>query len=399
MEINDPDLEILVSDNASFDDTEEMIAGIDDPRVRYTNTGARLSMRQNFEHALKKSTGDYVICHGDDDGILPGQFPFLRRILEEHKPDAMSWDYSVFGWSVDETKVQEKGFRLVRRRVFGPPQRLDEANLRKTLEGGQIDRQPFMPQLYHGCISRAYLDQLARADGEIILARSPDTYISYRAVQVGGHFLHCSHPFTMNGTSPVSNGGSLHRVGAKDPKARVKNDFESDIVGDPVKDMFPFVSSVPCGLLSTLETVRAAFPNPPLNPNFRSWYTEVILDLRKKDAETSARTLDILTNHATAHDCVGDLQAAQGKMPAIIRRLTKSWLRNRGKLYSLRTATGADGAKTMYDALRMCDALLSDDYGAVLSGQTRRAAAWSNCKARWNEGHWRLTPAPATDPT
>ena len=47
-------------------------------------------MRANFENALKASSGDYVIFFGDDDGILPLQFKFLRNILEKHQPDTWS---------------------------------------------------------------------------------------------------------------------------------------------------------------------------------------------------------------------------------------------------------------------------------------------------------------------
>src|SRR6056297_1629920 len=79
--IPDPNIEIVVSDNASVDETRKVVSEAQDPRVRYVNTGARVSMRQNFEFAFHQSKGDYLIYFGDDDGILPGQFSFLRSIL------------------------------------------------------------------------------------------------------------------------------------------------------------------------------------------------------------------------------------------------------------------------------------------------------------------------------
>src|SRR5690606_25949425 len=68
---NYDDLEILVSDNFSQDATEEVARQSNDPRVRYLNTGRRLSMAHNWEFALEHATGDWVTIVGDDDGLLP----------------------------------------------------------------------------------------------------------------------------------------------------------------------------------------------------------------------------------------------------------------------------------------------------------------------------------------
>ncbi|WP_348246142.1 glycosyltransferase family 2 protein, partial [Salmonella enterica] len=65
-------LEILVSDNFSDDATEEITRQSNDPRIRYLNTGSRLSMTHNWEFALGHVTGDWVTIVGDDDGLLPG---------------------------------------------------------------------------------------------------------------------------------------------------------------------------------------------------------------------------------------------------------------------------------------------------------------------------------------
>ena len=99
--IDDPDVEIIVTDNESTDDTAAVVAAHSDPRLKYVKTGARVSMRQNFENGMRQVTGDYVIFFGDDDGILPGQFRFLRRLLEERQPDALSWSLPTYGWPIE----------------------------------------------------------------------------------------------------------------------------------------------------------------------------------------------------------------------------------------------------------------------------------------------------------
>src|SRR5947207_15491255 len=65
------DLEIIVSDNCSDDDTEAVVRSVNDPRVRYLKTPQRISMRANFEFALSHVNEGFVGFIGDDDGLLP----------------------------------------------------------------------------------------------------------------------------------------------------------------------------------------------------------------------------------------------------------------------------------------------------------------------------------------
>jgi len=43
---------VLVSDNASQDQTKEKVEALKDPRIHYINTGQRVSMSENWEFAL-----------------------------------------------------------------------------------------------------------------------------------------------------------------------------------------------------------------------------------------------------------------------------------------------------------------------------------------------------------
>ena len=76
-------LEVLVSDNASSDDTEELVSKFDDARVRYINTGKRVSMSHNWEFALDHVTEGWVTVLGDDDAILPGVLRSVNKVIDE----------------------------------------------------------------------------------------------------------------------------------------------------------------------------------------------------------------------------------------------------------------------------------------------------------------------------
>src|SRR4051812_31364688 len=75
--------EILVSDNFSSDDTAGIVASMADPRLRYINTGKRMSMVGNWEFAFHQAHGRYLIYLGDDDGMMPGAIQRLETLIRE----------------------------------------------------------------------------------------------------------------------------------------------------------------------------------------------------------------------------------------------------------------------------------------------------------------------------
>lgn len=68
------DFELIIVNDASPEDLTSIVQSFDDPRIRYyineTNCGA-LNVVDNWNKCLSYATGDYVICMGDDDKLLP----------------------------------------------------------------------------------------------------------------------------------------------------------------------------------------------------------------------------------------------------------------------------------------------------------------------------------------
>ena len=81
---NYENLEVIVSDNASQDDTQAVVSSFSDNRLRYyrndTNIGAGLNILKLLEYA----SGDYIICLGDDDFLNEGAIPEIIKIIQEY---------------------------------------------------------------------------------------------------------------------------------------------------------------------------------------------------------------------------------------------------------------------------------------------------------------------------
>ena len=91
-------LEIIVSDNCSQDNTQEVVKSFSDPRLKYLNTGKRVSMSENFEFGLSHVNEGFVMFIGDDDGLLPGAIERVNTIVEETGMRAVTSGIAQYVW-------------------------------------------------------------------------------------------------------------------------------------------------------------------------------------------------------------------------------------------------------------------------------------------------------------
>lgn len=81
-----PDDEVVVSDDASTDDTVALVRSFADPRVRILDSPGFRSPTRNFEHALRDARGDLVALSDQDDVWLEGRVKLLRELLSRPGP-------------------------------------------------------------------------------------------------------------------------------------------------------------------------------------------------------------------------------------------------------------------------------------------------------------------------
>src|SRR5690349_5627331 len=90
--------EILVSDNFSNDNTEQVVRSVADSRIRYINTGRRLEMSRNFEFALSHIKDGWISYLGDDDGLMPNALVHADNVIRETRCKALSSKWHHYTW-------------------------------------------------------------------------------------------------------------------------------------------------------------------------------------------------------------------------------------------------------------------------------------------------------------
>lgn len=82
-------MEIVVSDNASADNTEDLIKNyqLKYPQIRYARNAANLGFDRNVDAVLKLGRGQFLWLMGDDEILAERSLAFLLPLLKTH-PDA-----------------------------------------------------------------------------------------------------------------------------------------------------------------------------------------------------------------------------------------------------------------------------------------------------------------------
>ncbi|HLX29948.1 MAG TPA: glycosyltransferase [Casimicrobiaceae bacterium] len=81
--------EILVVDDGSMDETEDILARYRDPRIRVLVNDRNRGIARSRNRALREARGHYVACMDADDVSSPLRFERQVRFLDEHPDIAM----------------------------------------------------------------------------------------------------------------------------------------------------------------------------------------------------------------------------------------------------------------------------------------------------------------------
>jgi abequosyltransferase len=95
----DEELEIVISDNASTDQTPEIIRDQQKkhPFIRYFRNEENLGADRNFDLAVRRATGEYVWLFSDNDIMMPQAIKNVLQVIHNNDDLAVIVvNYSIF---------------------------------------------------------------------------------------------------------------------------------------------------------------------------------------------------------------------------------------------------------------------------------------------------------------
>lgn len=196
--------EVLVGDNDSQDGTRRLVESIADPRLRYVNPGARLSMSDNWEFALGHAAGRYVLYIGDDDAVMPGAIDRLEPLLESSASPIFTWSRATYMWPTAGQGARSGGIPPPPPRAEIDIRALAQAVMRR---GGYGFQRP--PSVYHAVFHRDVLSAIGGRAGRVFRTSQPDVFVAFAAPGVTRYALALDFLVTVIGHAEKSNGGGV----------------------------------------------------------------------------------------------------------------------------------------------------------------------------------------------
>lgn len=198
------DYELVVCDNCSSDNTKAVVDSFHSEKIVYIRSDVPLPMHENWELAVSKSNGKYLILFGDDDGLLPHALALLDKILSATTFKAIAWERVYYSWpNITPEYFANRLMVPIEKKTY-----LIEGDwiIKEVAEGRRA--YTLLPMLYNSVIDRELVDVVIRKTGRIFRSVIPDIYSGFAFAYLAKDYLYINSPFTINGGSKKSNGAN-----------------------------------------------------------------------------------------------------------------------------------------------------------------------------------------------
>lgn len=193
---NDKNIEIIVSNNCSDDNTAEIVSNICDERVKYIETKERLSMCDHWDFAFNYVTGEYLMVIGDDDAVAPNGIAILREEMSKNPHPIFMWSPPVFNWpSADGVG----GIVTCNKLAISNFIKYDDVIPACLAHGGF--RYMHLPKLYHSLIDVNLLRKIKGKNGRLFHSTQPDLFMAFTLPNFETGFFHIGRIVTVYGNS------------------------------------------------------------------------------------------------------------------------------------------------------------------------------------------------------
>jgi hypothetical protein len=207
-----PNLEIIVCDNDSRDNTRTVVESFCDKRIRYVNPGKRLSMSHNWEFGLSHVKSGWVTILGDDDAILPGALKRAAEIAAVTGLKSIRSNGCTYHWP---SQTHGPYGRLAINQKHGYEIRRTDMWLSKVMSGQA--NYAVLPMLYNGgFIHMSVIAEARSITGDFFKSMNPDVYSAIAVSNIIEEYVYCHEALAINGASHHSGGSSFFRSAETD---------------------------------------------------------------------------------------------------------------------------------------------------------------------------------------
>lgn len=355
------DIEIIVSENFSSDNSLEVCNSFSDPRLKVIRPESPLPMHENWELLLRESRGEWVTFVGDDDAVMKHCVSHLKYLCDKYpRAEAVVSSKAYYFW--DGTQKAYGGQSASFIFTLGAVWRDSKKQLQQCLDGILDYRS--LPQMYSGGFQRrSLINRIFRAqNGQYFRSVTPDAYSALMAGIFTYRYLETGVPMVWGGTSP-------HRAlqSVQDSHKDRKKDFfgmhcEESLTLNKTLGDFEFFTMP----LVFYESYISAFPLTPYSElsmdRVRSFYLGAVIKFRTEGNEVAIERLAEELGFQVPSRMSYFYRRIVGKLSRIFKRIRAfRFTKGSGKLTRVVDNYSSHSHQDHPDILS-CDSLLARSY-------------------------------------
>ena len=254
--------EIIVSDNFSEEDVSGYIRSLGDARIKYFRTDRFVPVTDNWNNAIDKSEGDYIIMLGDDDCLMKGYFSTLSKLIEKFDaPDFVYTSAFLYAYPDVMPGVPDGFLRTYNNReIFQSAKKpflLEKDKAIKFANDSLNFRVTFDYNMQFSLVSRKLIEKM-ECYGPFYQSPYPDYYASNAMMLKAERILVVAQPLVTIGISPKSFGYYYFNDAESDGNEFLNNIPDKEMVNRLQEVILPGVTMNTSWLIS-METLAVNF--------------------------------------------------------------------------------------------------------------------------------------------
>ncbi len=199
--------ELIIADNSDPENSgpdSKIDEYLKDGRVKYYRPEAVLPMSDNWEFAISKSSGEFVIIFGDDDGLVAGSLTAIHHIIKKTGTQLVSWSRVEYSWP-DSLPKQYANITVIPYKAGTGL--VNSKKYIKDIIRFKADYRT-LPMFYNSAVNKGLIALLKEKTGRVFSASSPDIYTGYAFAHLMKEYITVGYPLSINGVSAKSNGAA-----------------------------------------------------------------------------------------------------------------------------------------------------------------------------------------------
>lgn len=270
-------LEIVISDNNSTDDTREVVESFNSPKIIYFKTDRDLTMPDNWEFALEKASGEYVTFLTDDSYLFPNCITEALKELERFNLKVGVWKHCTY-YSPDWLDSNRRRLLYIPR-TTSKSYPVDSREYLEKLFDNLSQVPTVIPRALNSLCHRSVIDKIKSVQGRFFLPSCPD-YTSAAAVLLNtDKYLIIDRPYLIDCVNP-SSAGAVTAFNLGEGAQEYIGDFDKG-----VEDVsFLGIPVISADIAKSLEPLRSFYSDRCPEININNLLLKIIDQLSKIEA-------------------------------------------------------------------------------------------------------------------